>query len=286
MNNIILKQNESKFIIYLKAQRVIYSKVKLYLSIKWIIIVLGLLSPFIKFITNNYEVVLGVIAALCILIYYLIENILKKKSLIGAKIQEQFDTELYGLDWNSKLCNTKVDIGIILELSKNYKKCDLKNWYSLEIKESLPFNIQILLCQRINVSWNIDLNKKYILFSISTIIVYYSILFISFIYNNYLFIDSLLYILYTIPYLIETLKSVNIYQSQNDIQTKDLHIINDMIDKYQKHSKEPSKISLRKLQDSIFIRRNTISKIPDWFYNMFKKNSEDSTDKIIKTIIG
>ena len=161
MNNINTKQNEPQMINLLKAQRVAYSKCKNYQIFDTISIIIALITPIIGFTNNETLDILTVIGVIWTILYLVFDTVRKGKSSIGAKIQEQFDTELMNINWNSTLCREKVPIDTITELAVEYKKNDLRNWYSTEITYDLERSIATLLCQRINLSWENTLKFKY-----------------------------------------------------------------------------------------------------------------------------
>ncbi|SFC94844.1 hypothetical protein SAMN04487907_1221 [Zunongwangia mangrovi] len=162
MNNIVEKQNNEKFIQYLKAQRIAYSQCKIYKTFDFISILIAIILPLIGVFKNELLDYLAAFGVLWTVIYLISDSYRKRKTVEGAKIQEQFDIELFSIPWNKILCKSKINSDKITDLAKKYEKQDLKNWYSKEIKDDLPKEIAVLLCQRINFSWELNLRKKYV----------------------------------------------------------------------------------------------------------------------------
>jgi hypothetical protein len=177
MNDINIKQNLPQFTELLKAQRIAYSQCKLYQILDLISLLLAIIAPIVGLINNDLINVLGATGVLWTIIYLVAESYRKAKTEEGAKIQEQFDTELYNLPWNEILCKNKISIDIRRDLAEKYQDNDLLDWYSKEIGNILPNEIAVLLCQRINFSWEINLRKNFVLFILTVLIIYYGMFF-------------------------------------------------------------------------------------------------------------
>lgn len=284
MNRITEKQNESKFIEYLKAQRVAYSQCKSYQVFDVISIIMAIILPIIGMLNNDIVNYLGAFGVLWTIIYLVTENYRNKKTEQGAKIQEQFDTELYEIPWNEILCKEKISSDIQIDLATEYKGNDLLNWYSTEIDSSLPKAIAIVLCQRINFSWELKLRKRYVTFLIILLLTYYGLFIIFFISKNIGVYDILLLIAPSLSFLIYGVQnSINL---KNHINSKNetLKQIDQILDKYSENREIPSDSTLRQIQDIIYNERTVPEKIPNWFYRLSKSTNEDRTDTIIKLI--
>jgi len=284
MNKITIKQNEPKFIEYLKAQRIAYSQCKVYQVFDLISVVMAIILPIIGFLKTEYVNYLGAFGVLWTIIYLVSENYRRKKTEQGAKIQEQFDTELYEISWNEILCKSKVNSDTQIDLTKKYKINDLLNWYSLEVDTSLPKSIATILCQRINFSWELKLRKKFVRFLIILLLIYYGFFIFFFLYKNIGFYDMLILIAPSLSFLIYGVQ--NSFALRSHIQSKEetLSIIDEKLEVYAKNKTEPKQSILRQIQDVIFSERTVPEKIPDWFYSLSKRSNENRTDTIIKTI--
>jgi hypothetical protein len=284
MNRITQRQNETKFIEYLKAQRIAYSQCKIYQVFDVISILMAIVLPIIGIFKNDIVNYLGAFGVLWTIIYLVSENYRKKKTEQGAKIQEQFDTELFEIPWNKILCKEKVNTDIKIDLAKKYEGNNLTNWYSLEVDSSLLKPIAIILCQRINFSWELKLRKKYVTFLIILLVSYYGIFIGFFVSKNIGFYDILLLIAPSISFLIygvqNSLSLKNHIKSKNDTLSQIDEILND----YSENGETPNIGVLRQIQDIIYTERTVPEKIPDWFYKLSKSTNEDRTDNIIKSI--
>ncbi|WP_417558956.1 S-4TM family putative pore-forming effector [Mesoflavibacter zeaxanthinifaciens] len=284
MNRIAQIQNEEKFIEYLKAQRVAYSQCKVYQVFDVISVLMAIILPIIGMYQNDIVNYLGAFGVLWTVIYLVTENYRKKKTEQGAKLQEQFDTELFEIPWNEILCKNKITTDTRIDLAKEYDGNDLTNWYSLEVDSSLPKAIAIILCQRINFSWELKLRKKFVTFLIILLIAYYGIFIGFFVAKNIGFYDILLLIAPSLSFLIYGVQ--NSLSLRNHINSKNetLGQIDNILNKYSESREEPNNGTLRQIQDIIYTERTVPEKIPDWFYRLSKKTNENRTDNIIKSI--
>lgn len=284
MNNINQKQNEKVFIDYLKAQRVAYSQCKTYQIVDLISVLIAIVLPIIGLINNDYVNFLGAFGVIWTIIYLVVENFRKNKSQQGAKIQEQFDTELFEISWNEVLCKNKVNKDIQVDLAKRYKVNDLTDWYSKEIGADIPREIAVLLCQRINFSWELNLRKKFVFSLVAVLIVYYGAIFVTSIFVNLGLFDTLILLAPSISFMIYGVQNVGALKSQSKSKEEYLDLIDSKIQEYSLNKTLPNNTFLRQIQDVIFNQRNFLEKIPDWFYNTFKEDNENRTDEIIKSI--
>lgn len=286
MNKINQRQNEKVFIDYLKAQRVAYKQCKKYQFVDLISVLIAIVLPIISLINNGYAISLTVFGFIWTLAHLVTEGFRKKKSEQGAKIQEQFDTELFELPWNEVLCKNRVTKDVQIDLAKRYSGNDLSDWYSKEISSDIPREIAVLLCQRINFSWDTKLRKKFTSFLVSALIIYYgAIIAISIILNSGSF-NTLALFTPSISFLIYGVQNIRALKSQSDSKEENLESIDSKIQEYSLNKKIPDDAFLRQVQDVIFNQRNFPEKIPDWFYNYFKEDNENRTDEIIKSIKG
>lgn len=179
-NDIFAKQNEDKFIQLLKAQRRAYTESKKFLLFDMLTPLFAVLLPALIIYNEKFEVYCAIISTVASLVYVFILYIREKSNETGATIQEEFDTTLFDLAWNEKIVEHKIRLETKNKLRDKDKKGGLGNWYSYEVKDFLPHNIAVLLCQRINLAWEVDLKKNYTLFWKSLAVVYYIVMFLLF----------------------------------------------------------------------------------------------------------
>jgi hypothetical protein len=208
----------------------------------------------------------------------------KNKTTQGAVIQEQFDTELYDMKWNEILCKDKVNIDTVQELATKYLKDDLTNWYSTKISNANPKEVAIILCQRINFSWEISQRRKFVVFlSILAGLYYLSYILVGFKFNIGFF-DLLVILSPSISFLVYSILNILSLKSHIKSKNETLKIIDREIETYRNSRIVPTNETLRQVQDVIFNERTVPEKVPDWFYRLNKNKNENFIDNLILKI--
>lgn len=284
MNKITTEQNNTNLIELLKAQRVAYSQCKRFQFFDIISILIAITFPLIALIKPDYQNPINAFGVIWTVAYLLTELYRKSKTTQGATIQEQFDTELYGLSWNKILCKSKVNIDTIQELSSKYNKNDLQNWYSTKIDNSLPKEVAIILCQRINFSWEINQRKKFVGFLVVVTAVYYLIYIVIGFTQNIGFFDLLILLSPSIPFLVFSVQNILSLKSHIKSKNETLNFIDSELENYKVDRSVPSLEKLRQIQDTIFTERTVPEKVPDWFYRLNKTTNEKFIDNLILKI--
>jgi SMODS-associating 4TM effector domain len=100
---------------------------------------------------------LGAIAAVGQWLASLIE---KQRIKTAATVQEQFDTEVLQLAWNSTL-GSKADPEDVAAASSRFQgeRSKLSDWYN--VPDGLTRPLDVLLCQRTNLRWDAALRRSY-----------------------------------------------------------------------------------------------------------------------------
>lgn len=284
MNDITQKQNLPRFTNLLKAQRVAYSQCKFCQIFDLVSLVLAIVAPIIGIFRNDLVNVLGAIGVLWTIIYLTAESYRKTKTEQGAKLQEQFDTELYDIPWNDILCKSKVNIDVQNDLATKYSKNDLQDWYSTEIGNTLPKQIAVLICQRINFSWEINLRKTYVNFLIIIVLFYYGIFLIIEVLLNTGIYDILIMLAPSLSFLMYCVQNSLSLKTHIKSKNETLSMIDLKLQEYAQQRSIPDNLTLRQFQDVIFTERTVPEKIPDLFYNFFKNDNENRIDQLVISI--
>jgi len=284
MNDIPYKQNESHFIELLKAQRVAYSQCKSFQIFDIVSLIIAIFFPLLALEFPNSQNVINAFGVLWTIAYLITEGYRKNKTAQGAVIQEQFDTELYQLKWNEILCKDKVNIDTIQELSKKYKNNDLTNWYSKKIDTNLPRQIAVILCQRINFSWEITQRKTFVICLTFLVSIYYLVYVIIGLQNNIGFFDLLVLLSPSISFLVYCVLNILSLRTHIKSKSETLKFIDKKLEEYRQNRSLPTAETLRQIQDVIFTERAVPEKIPDWYYRLKKNENENFIDNLIVKI--
>lgn len=134
-----------------------------------IVVVLSVVLPVIGVLVGpGYPVVRPYVAfaglVLLVLETALIDRLQKDWLKQGAKLQEQFDTEVFGLPWNRFVAGAPVAPEDVRALSVSPlpvgREEHFDNWYEPCV-EQLPLYLARLVCQRTNISYDARLRRKY-----------------------------------------------------------------------------------------------------------------------------
>ena len=208
MNQILKDQNKEDFLRLLKAQRIAYSYAKMYQVIDILSILIAIVPPFLLLFNLNHANLFAVIGVGWTILSIFSDVWRKQETKVGAIIQEEFDTRLFKIEWNSILVGIKMDTDKIISLSKKYKKNDLCDWYSTSIKEQLPHPIAVLLCFKHNSIWGKQQRKKYSNSMIWIIGIYYGLMVLLCIYKNTGLFDFAVWIAPSIPFLVYGISTI------------------------------------------------------------------------------
>lgn len=105
---------------------------------------------------------------------FFLEKAVKKNQELGAKLQELFDTRLFGLPWNDVRARGRPDPEVIAGLTAAFmekhagdqKRLDrMKDWYP-KAAGTVPIEYGRLICQRASMWWDEDLRRRYCTFYI------------------------------------------------------------------------------------------------------------------------
>lgn len=97
----------------------------------------------------------------------LVERIQKERLKRGARLQEEFDVEVLGLNWNQSVSGAKVDhedvrAASVKPLSKK-RESQLTPWYEPCVGD-VEQHLGRLICQRTNISYDARLRRTYATF--------------------------------------------------------------------------------------------------------------------------
>ncbi len=114
--------------------------------------------PEAKVVTTPISLLFGWIDVLCL------DRIQTSRKKTAAKMQEEFDCELFGLPWNAIRCSTTPETEVLNEAADKFarkaKKANHRDWYPKEVG-CLPLPLARLICQRAAVWWDMSQRRKY-----------------------------------------------------------------------------------------------------------------------------
>jgi hypothetical protein len=160
------KQNSERALKHIAAWSYLYGRAKvvagwqLFLSVPCALAMslVAMRWPEAKIVTTPLSLLFGWIDVLCL------DRIQTARKKIAAKMQEEFDCELFGLPWNAIRCSAMPETELLNEAAEKFRrkdtKADHRNWYPKEVGR-LPLPIARLICQRAAVWWDMSQRRKY-----------------------------------------------------------------------------------------------------------------------------
>jgi len=281
------EQNSEKNLRFLVAQRRLYSKAKLG---SYAMLFFGLLVFLAQFLKptfpelNEYLTYLGFFSLPAI---WLMDKATGKWIESAAKVQEEFDTQVFGMVWNESKAGGKLSKETVLEAAGNdAPPDDLKNWYEPQSLETIPSNLAVLLCQRYNASYEFRLKQRFArllgwIFWLSVI----GLMALG-LWENGSFKDWLTNLL--IPASGLLYKMLDLRTAFDETGKKQEDVFNDCeaeIEAYKKSKSMPPMERLRIFQDKVFEYRKQKSLVPDWLYSISKQGFEGRLTKATAEII-
>jgi len=212
----------------------------------------------------------------------------EKKREKAAKIQEEFDTRLFGMAWNESLCGPKVDKFDISaangRLKTDRENVDLIPWYS--DYSSLSPSQAVLHCQGENLWWDRSLRKRYAgLLSVLLIaLVAWGVAWAAGILQLNL-LESITEVFLPMSGL--GLVFYFAWQEHRKVAAEQERTATEgrrISDTYLDQQKEVPPAELRRLQDAIFKNRTSSPLVPEWFFKFNRKYLEKQSSDAAQTV--
>ncbi|MFT3720638.1 S-4TM family putative pore-forming effector [Pseudorhodoferax sp.] len=292
-HRIDIEQNKPERLELLRAQRCFYSRAKNYQNF---VAITALMLPVLGLLFGaEFPTIRSYLGFASIALLLLDVAILSSKqrasSKAGAKVQEQFDTEVLKLDWNKLVAGNRMDPEELRaiapdEMSDKEKK-GLEAWYEGAISR-LPLPLGRLLCQRTNVVYDLRVRRKYsaALFSIAGVLGV--ALFAVGLYQG-LKLDELI-ISVALPVLPLVSFVLREYRKQEDT-IESLTTLKGEIEKIWDKalagaSAEDLTLNSRALQDAIYRHRAGNPLVFDWLYNRLRKKTEAQAKHAVEKLVA
>ncbi|MDO5292747.1 MAG: S-4TM family putative pore-forming effector [bacterium] len=278
-NGITERQNEERSINLLAAQRQLYNEVKRVNGIGVLFAVfIPLVLAVVQLIIENETLsAVSYVASITSMFIALgVSAYVKNEKKLAAEVQQHFDIYVYQIQWDTKLFGKMRDVThCVMEKSKKlYMKSGerekLIDWYTspvglVELKKG------ILLCQKENFHWDVSLRKRYKTFCIIIIgVLTVAILALGVIKN-----ESTCMLLYRFAFIVPMVQ----WLFQIVVQIND-DVVNLMeCDELLNSSATKTMNELQEIQGKIYNHRKSCLAIPNWFYERYKDNDEDTAHR-------
>lgn len=278
MNNIHIDQNKPENIKLVCAFRESYYKAKKLLLIQiYLTVILTVCFSIAKLVFTLLDIDVAAFAitySLFVLIidFLVLQKMISSKRTDGAKIQEQFDSNLFRIPWNKIATGKQVESEEIDLLNEAYLKRNnsdtskCSDWYPPEYNV-LEMNKAVLSCQKTSLVYDIKLRKKF-----KTLITYNAIALSLFVIVLCLFEDVSLrsFLIYAILPLLPVVALAAKLHAEHEKSIKASSELKTVIDDIQAKNQEITAEDLRNVQTRIYHNRKDSALIPERFYNRLR----------------
>ncbi|EON11733.1 S-4TM family putative pore-forming effector [Pandoraea sp. SD6-2] len=287
------EQNKPERIELLQAQRLFYARAKRYQNS---FAVIAFLLPVVGAIFGaRFPGIRPFLGFGSILVLLLEVGIIARKQRDdcrrGAKVQEQFDTEVLMLDWNRLVAGGKVDAEDIRAIAskplQDAERKRLLNWYEPAISR-LPLAVGRLICQRTNVTYDMRVRRMYagtLLASAIVLVVILTLVGLCLELTLNEFIST--WYLPVLPFAAFVLRE---HRKQGDT-VETLTTLKGEVDKLWDRalngaSSDELTAGSRALQDAIYRHRASNPLVFDWLYNRLRARNEDVAQHATETLVA
>ena len=297
MSNILYKQNLEENLRLLAAQRESYNEAKLYRSGYRILVFIPFLISFLVLnsyidATDQYSVLRFLIDLFVLVLGGFLMKKTSQCQVLGANIQQKFDTNLFELPFEWKIKQDKTEIErLYCKHNKDENIEKLRNWYNDEIQH-LVYPKDVLAAQKQNLFWTDSVRKDYIFFNI---LIFISLI-IFIVLSIFMFITYSEYPLWKKIYeIFVILLSLYFFLGENILSNcktiRSLENANNKFSALQKHildSDDPKCIKnmLHDIQEEIFEYRKHGISVPNYYDRMKKFKLESSSRRVIRDLFN
>lgn len=290
-NNIVELQNKPENIKMLKAMRRLYSRVGILTILYFIFCVLvpiaiSFTAPYID--SENCQTLLHFLVAynlLSLIAGLWFECTTNKKRVLAAKIQQQFDCNVFELKWNKYAFGSQPPLEDINSNAKSPNDKDFINWYDSEVN-TIDRMLAVIICQRINLTYDVALRKRFILYiTLVCSIIFLAIMVVAFCKNEG-FRTTIVFVAVPLIPIIRWFFSTRKANRDNmDKCERIKNIIDDHLEKFRNNGIVFNDNDLCEIQNCIYEHRKTSFKIPSFIYNMMRSKQEETTHITVKDLI-
>ena len=292
MNDIPKDQNQEHRLDFLRAQRTYYRRAK---RIQTVVLLFALALPFISSFwdAEDHEVrPLLALISIGVLLFDIGWATRFQRDWIktAARIQEQFDTEVFRLGWNQLVVGSKVDPESVRAVTrapmKSVQREKLTNWYEQCVGE-LPLPLGRVVCQRTNITYDMRVRKGYARGCLAIAILLFAVFLFRGVHEHLIFSTLILNVF--VPFVPLAAFVLREYRKQSDA-VETLTALKSEVEKlWAKALKNPRSADLdqdsRNLQDAIYRNRTSNTLVYDWVYWLSRKLNEDSAHHAAKTLV-
>jgi hypothetical protein len=239
----------------------------------------------------------GVLFTLIVLLIdiLVLAPMIKGSRTLGAQLQELFDTRLLELPWQDGVAGDQPAPEIVEEKYRLFQLAhptndltQFKNWYPVECG-GLPLPYARFVFQRSNMYWDAELRQLYSLIPL-TMLFLLPLAGITFaLLMQWTLAQFMLLIVAPLLPAIRTLHKQYVDQHEAaSLSQRTIRILNRNWNEaiHKSVTQDVLLIHARHIQDELFTRRQMVSRIPTWFYKIFRDDFETIMKKTALTMVN
>ncbi|MET7990288.1 S-4TM family putative pore-forming effector [Amycolatopsis sp. NPDC005232] len=279
------RQNTSRALRLLSAQRRLYSDAKAIHSLRMLVVFCGAgLSILATFVFKDARVAIGLTAAVLLLIIGILgANWEKRRSQDAAAVQEEFDTQVFILPWNEMAADHPSPT-LIAAAERRYSGESLKDWYPDTSAVARP--LDVLICQRSNVGWGASLHSLWatiLSFALTLIIASATALGI---FLNMPIAEALATIF--APLIGPARELIDMIRGNIENSRSNSTLEGKILNAWRRGLENPESVTetdCRRIQDRILSSRQLNLSVPNWLHNKRRESLEYSMQSSAKQLI-
>jgi hypothetical protein len=281
MSRIAEQQNTPENIRLLVAQAELYSEAKRIRLLRLgVSILLAVTAPIVALFVPHSDQGMAAIGFLWgLLTYFPFRWVQLAKTRQAATVQEQLDTTLFDLPWNNVLAGSRVKPELIYQADRASKedRSRFRDWYSNP--GSLPYPLDVLLCQRASTVWDWRLRRHYagrVAWIIAGIILADAAIAL---FLHLSFAGFLLSLLIPTAPALQQLGETYLAHRESAGEKEELaHRIEDLWEVALREPEAVTRDQCRQIQDRIYSLRKDGPLVPDRWYKWLKKSYQADMD--------
>ena len=243
-------------------------------------LVLAGVAPFIAYFAHDASDVLAAVAAGWLVIGRALMDRFERKHLAFAvSVQELYDTQLFGLSWNSSLCGAKPSEVEIAAAAK--KKAGSENpyrdWYTIDLSQT-TWPGDVVLCQRQSSSWSRGDQQAYADFIVVVAAGWFLVGLVLALVSRLEVSDYLIRLF--LPCAPAFLDAVELSQEHRRSASRREALTRGIEAQWEEYCIDAASLTeelCRENQDASYLSRSRSSRVPQYFYRLRKASADAAT---------
>lgn len=276
-DSIAIRQNSPQNVKLLVAQHQLYTDAKRVRSFRLLgSVLLAVAAPFVLAVWPGWSTGLGAVGSAWLLLDQVVLKHLETKTVKrAATTQEEFDTNLFQLPWNSILAGDRVQPEIVNDAAHRFIGDTEKfsNWYP-ELEHVL-YPLDVLIYQRLNLVWDWQLRRYYAVVVLVLTTTYLSLLIWFGTSRGFLLIEFILGLL--LPASSAIAEGISVALDHLRIASEKEETAGKVMDLWEQGIHTPTDVTVEKcrdVQDAIYLYRSTGPLVPNWWYKWLRNKLE------------